>query len=575
MTPTIIIPKNYLRLELKPDFEVVVSFQDHEPIKWDLSELKKLKYDPKDYDLFKEINSFLQTQPIPVSEHLYEYYRRIHASVHSTKMSIDSKMKTLIRDVAGLLSVVDLNALHDWVLLQRDISIPSGFHDSYQYNSIQSLDDFEISDPSKAYTPSHIIQASTPEKTYLRGDYVNLVILTIGLRLMDPIFWTFILETKSEIDNDFKEYYAGLLLSGAKNFVEHPGYIKLYDYLENNLRDVIKDSAKHSLSGLSSDKFPLWALNMIILRRLSIGDVRGIAAKDGSNVHLVTYIHTYMHVRMIGMNKSFDHNQIRDKMESSRKNPHEDDKKISIFEAIRIAENQSPGDLRELEFYFSDPKRIVACLCPDLPDAYLEAALRLAPTVEANDIYDFQVRLLKNLIGPYQPPSCINNLSGVIVTRLLCIMQAIFWYRGAQDIALLFTLSKFPGDDSGSVNGVDVSSKLDQYLPLSREVFPYIPRGTRKDDRSIHNQPPVNIEFVKETTRDLIENSWFRVNLPEGWVYTPSREMKIRPGQYVIPRDIRYQLLELSLRIGAHQYPLHLENWSKPIAPGMHFLNPL
>lgn len=567
----IIIPENYLRLELKPDFEIEITFQAKEPLRWDVAELKKLKYNPKDYDLFKEINTFLQTQPISVSEHLYEYYRRIQLTINNTKMSIDPKIKSLIRDVGALLAPIDLEALRQWMRAQPGINIPSGFHDSYLDNACTNLDEFEISDPNKVYVPSNIIQASTREKTYLRPDYINLVVLTIGLRLMEPIFWSFILETKSEIDNDFKEYYAGTLLSAAKNFIEHPGYVKLYDYLENNLRDAIKDSAKHSLSGLSSDKFPMWALNMIILRRLSIGDVRGLGARDGSNVHLVTYIHTYLQQRMIGNNKSFDHNQIRDKLESSRKNPHEDDKKISIFEAIRIAENQSPGDLRELEFYFSEPKRIVECLCPDLPQALLDDALRLAPTIEANDIYDFQVRLLKNLIGPYQPPGCVNNLSGVIVTRLLCIMQAIFWHRGAKDLAMLFTLSRLD-QHLTHLSGVDVSSKLDQYLPLSREVFPYIPRGTRRDDRAITSQPPVNIEFVKETTKDLIEYSWL-MNYPPHWRYAPSRVAKAKLGQYVIPRDIRFQLLELSLRIGLHTHPLHADAWATPVAEGMQFLN--
>lgn len=557
----IIIPENHLHLSMTDEFEIITKFKGKELV-WDASEIKKTRYKSDPFDLFKEINLYLETQPTEVSEGIFEAYQQIHDIFYKDNISLNEQITKLTRLVASLYKELEFGSLKEWLRTYRGIVIPSTFHDVYLDHSGIDLDDFKMTSPDKKLEKSNVVQAATREKTYLREDYVDLVVLTVMLRLMIPVWMMFIVLTKDKTSNDFKEHYAGQLLALSKNVLNSPGYEKLFTYLYENIKDQgVANARNNSLAGLSTEDYPQYVMNLILIRRITIGDIRGLTRPgQSSTFHLVTYIHSYLQQAVFKSTKRFDLELIRDKFDSRIKGGQDDDKKISIFESVRISESLSPGDIKEIEFYFNDPDRIIRVLCPDLPKRLRDDALAHAKRLINNDIHEPQVKILKNLIGPFLSPSVIDNLTAKYVMDLLCLVQAMLWYRGEKKIATIMTLTQLPINENALSAG-SRSNATAQQQELSKQLYPH---HKLVGGRINQNTTPVNIEWVKTIMRELTDYDW-RYHIHPNWDIDQPHIAGLRPNEYRIPSDIRVRLMDLTLRIAKYRFPLHKENWDKPL----------
>lgn len=544
----------FLVLHINEDYEITTSFRG-EVISWDGAGYRKTKFSIDSFDMFAEINDFLKTQPIAIHVHLFESYKRIYKVLMQTNLSVDEQANQLIRLFREFTSVFDFEAMDFYVRSTSLISIPSGFAKDYIDPSTQRITSFSFEASERDEEVKQIVQASTKEKTYLLQDYIDLLSMTVYFRLFNPIWGSYIAQTKDEISSHFKEYYAGLLLMGSKNVIESPGYDKLFHYLASH---VEKSERRQNsvLDGLSSEDFPRWVLNLVLLRRITIGDVRGqrpVSSGVVVNTHLVTYIHSYVYQRILKSPDSFLHDKIINKESPRQSQGDSDDRKMSIFEAVRVSEDFSPGDLKELSLYYSEMDRIIQVICPDLPMKLARQALEAAQRLRSAEIHDVQIQIVQWMIGPYQPPSSLWNLNMVQLLIPIAVCQAVLWHRGYFDLAAIITATPLPPSD------VMMAHVTRSNIPMAmiEEANELYPHYRRVNARSLRTKQQADIiDVVKSVTSALLESEW-QHNLHAEWKLPQTSTSAARPKEYRIPADIRIQLMGLALRIGRYRFPFH------------------
>lgn len=533
---------DHLELELLPDFEVVTRL-GKESIIWNASQYSKASYNPANFDLFTEINSFLKRQPPEISKEIFECYKEIETILFE-QGEVSRQTIRISRIVVRIGNLFDYEAMARHVRLTANVVIPSSFEK--KYTQIESVNTAAGIQSSKS------AQSSTREKTYLYEDYVELVGFTIFMRLMFPIWGAYMSQYTSEIGTAFKEIYACSLIRTCPNIVNSSAYQKLYTYVSAMVEKAEKQD-NTVMDGLAREDFPLYSFSLILVRRIATGDVRGVALSNrGVNTHLVTYIHNFIKERILLNPKSFSLSTLVDKTTSSSK-AQDEESKLTDFEAVRVSEESTPGDYKEINFYIQDTDRIVKHLCPDISMDLVNEAIANAGVLSNAVIHDPQFRIMQWMIGPYLPPLSLYNVDKVNLVKFAGVCQAIFWHHGLRDLAAIMTITEYTrGRRSTMLSQITRSNIPGTLIEEARRLYPHYRRASGRIP--VTPPEPVVVTMVKTMTNELLDKEW-EVNMPRSWGYTQANATGLRPKEFRIPGDIRIQLMMLVNRIGTYAVP--------------------
>ena len=147
--------------------------------------------------MFNEINAYWNSRPVAEQDEIFNVYKEIRNAfdqMHADQTILTNILKPL---VAKLLDLHPMESIQHWVDFKSNIIIPNDISECY----------FEEENPS-----------CTRERTYIRSDYKQLVLLAVILRTMLPIWGEYINQTQKETGTTWKEYYAFQLLSQSHLF---------------------------------------------------------------------------------------------------------------------------------------------------------------------------------------------------------------------------------------------------------------------------------------------------------------------------------------------------------------------
>ena len=249
----------------------VTMYHLNNEIAWNIALFDKTSSVDKDgisdaYDIFEFINVYWSYISVAEQNKIFDCYCRIR-TVFDNVWDTTELTRQLHVLIAELCSYHDLDQIKQWIIFHANIIIPDNFSDVY----------------SEKYETT-----MTREKTYLRRDYEGLLALSVGLRIMVPVWGEFVYRTKKETGNNLKEYYAFKLLE-LSNFKNSEPMERLKIYVECSIPQD-KSRAGAIINAIASEDYSTWMLALIAVRRLSVGDVRGIIA--GSS--LITYIYKFI-----------------------------------------------------------------------------------------------------------------------------------------------------------------------------------------------------------------------------------------------------------------------------------------
>lgn len=500
------------------DLEALIE-HNGEKIKWQLSFFDRKVF--ANFDIFEHTNKYLATLTEQKQTEIFNIYRNIRA-IFDNSLDRHSLTTDLFNTVASLLNTHEFSDVHHWMLYH------SGVHFSHNFDSeyINSVD-----------------KAGSREQTYLRSDYTNLVTLTFILRLMIPVWSEFVIRTKQETGTIFKEYYAYQLI-GKSNLIHSPAVEKLTTFIEFSVSpDKTKSAA--IIDGISTEDFPIWILGLVLVRKLCIGDIRGL---DPDN-HLITFIYNFISQKVKGIDNNFS-TIIKDKIFDNGNGS--DEVNLSQLESYKVKYEIPPGDIILLEYALNDPMEYVLKLAPTIDLKMVKKAIETSHILNSNLIMEPQIVLLQWVFKPIISPRGLLHLSKSTIVKALGVCQAILWHRGHHVLSGLSTAIVNDNPHDIQTSGVDSRARITK--ELIDELTLYYP-FTKRSGTKIKQGKPINqaIASIDEIVDYFSNYSW---NLTIDQTFIPTINQGSTNRRFYISHDIKIKLAELIVELAKRSYKL-------------------
>ncbi len=469
-------------------------------------------------DPFDVLNRYLRTIPETTQDKLFKNFvdiKRILEDAWNKNELIDN----LQHFVENIYNLFDFEEVRHWV----------------SFNLV--LPELEVN--FAAEYKSSMDDAGSRDQTYLRSDYIDLVTLSLLLRLMVPIWNEFIDRTKKEYGVNFKEYYAFRLLRNTYLY-HHRAMEKLRTYISFPMKNNFNDTHM-VLSGISTEDIPTWMLSLVVIRRLVVGKIEN----NDPSIHLITYIYKYV-LRKSQSSKSTGSNVVKDK--KIRKNE-EDDEKESSLDRYKIKYNISSGEIVEIEYALKTYEILFKIYFPNYTFTSEDYQLLNDNINTARKLLDVklesaQVILLSWVMAPISPPRGLIYVNKETLVMSIGVAQTIFWKLGFNFLA--FLISAWPDRENKDyiITGADMKYRINKDINEELEFyFPYVKRTGRSG----------NIKQVNPaiTTIYKMYSDFNAVN----WLITAKKQyIKEIFGdnythQLVIPSDLRVELAKCLIQL--------------------------
>lgn len=495
----------------------VIITHNNEELNWMIGSFDKESFTK--FDVFEHINNYWSKFSVADQDNVFNAYKDIRYAFDNIwdRNKLTSELYIL---VAKLLDLHDLDDAHHWIMFHSGVYFPENLDVEY----IASND-----------------RPGSREQTYLKQDYSKLVALTLVLRTMIPIWGEFICRTRQEAGTIYKEYYAFQLICKSK-LAYSDAVNKLTTYIEYS---IIPDKSKSTaiIEGISTEDFPIWILGLVLVRRLCVGDIRGVEPK----ATLITFIYKFITQKIKGSDNNFG-GMVKDKIfeESSS----EGDANISKLEGYKAKQEIASGDIVLLEYSMRDLEPLALKLAPTIDLALLHKALETSQPLNSSMILDPQVILLQWVLKPVISTRGILFLSKSTIVKALALCQAVLWHRGHHALAGLSTAVVNQNQDEIQISGVDSRARIPkEMLEEFAKYYPFTKRvgGKQKLLKPI-NQAVVSVDNMAE----LLSN--------HDWVFTLDEKLIpfISEGntnrRYSIPHNIKIMLASLVLELARRDW---------------------
>lgn len=410
-----------------------------------------------------------------------------------------------------LFNLVKFKGVKDYVLdkyKKGEIRIPADVHVDYQ-----------IEDKMQQ---KHI------DCTYLREDYLDLVAMSMYMRLMIPIWGRYLPITKFDSRYALKEYHALKLIEGTVLFKEYT-FSRLDTYVRGTVS--IEDDLAVMASGLSNEEIPFFLMSQIVVKRLPIFSISYPRTED-RNSHLMS-----MMFHLIGGSGASGKLGQMLKKNIYEKKPIKtewsDEDNSSVWDMYKNRELIAGGDLAITEVYITDH-----CFGDD-PEL-TKLCHEYIKDINIQKITPAQIQLMTWIMATMIPGNVIPLFEGEVFRKALAIAQSQLYTWGFKELAILLTAEAVPLEEDmviGSFSQKPVSNE--KRLELDKVYGLHHNLGNNRVDN-------VGIESIKELTRKFLEFDW-GVNCDKE-LYKDNEDLLISPI-FGVPGDIRNNLADLLIKI--------------------------
>lgn len=365
-------------------------------------------------NLFKEINRYMAYLPSNRQNEIFNAYKKI-SEIMAPGSSYEMSLPWLTAEVNKIYQYVYVDELEKWVSLQRDIRYPN--------TAVEKVGE----DLDKV-------------KTYTRQDYFHLVVETIGLRMMMPIFGEYQTYIKSSSGTQWKELVAMRIFTKC-DLYHYSAVSRLRAYCESFIESDDKHISSAAFSGLSSSELPDWLLAGAIIKRLTVASLDDNLDKGG----LVKNIYGHVTNALNGIDDNFGNVK-------PKNNTDLDDEDSSNLEKSRPKQMSTTGEIEAFKYYFA--QRAIDMNEPVVEDAIYQAN-RLDPTIPVELVQDCfthnlynhkfnqvtipMLYLAKFIYYDIAEEEAIDELSLVTVNvTLFSVCQALCIHWGFLNAAIMF-----------------------------------------------------------------------------------------------------------------------------------------
>ena len=497
---------------LKTSHTRMVLEHNNQSIYWDIS-----AYDKKSFlrfDVCQHINEFWARLHPARQEKIFQIYYRIR-EIYEEVYDVTALIKEISCHVVELFNEHPVEEINRWIDFHSDIIIPT-----------KNIEEEYIASDEKP---------GSREKTYLRSDYKELVGMSMVLRIMVPIWGEFIFRTKKETGTQFKELHAFQLIMHTW-LPQCNAYEKLRTYIVHNIQND-KPVLNIVISGVGTEDFPDWLLSMVIVRRLCIGDIRGVSV-DSS---LVTFIFNYVNQKVTGAAGGNFATMVKGK---SLDTAVTDEHNASRLEGYKIKLKLPIGDLAILEHYLSNPYIVAKKLNPNINLEFLEESLHNCQLLQHEQLQPCQVALAQYVIKPVIPPRALTHLNKVCVINAIAVAQTALWQAGHKQLAALISAVPTKNDMEMLVSSIDSKARIPKELAEQIDkLFPYTRlAASRRKTKAVNNV----IQAIDELSAMFGQRDWI-ITLKQDKLAEITGNQFV--SRYGCPHDIKILLARLIIEL--------------------------
>lgn len=500
---------------------IYIRHEDLDELKFNFSTYKRLQL--INNDVFTHINKFWKTKPLSFQKAVYDLYVRANDCFFriNDKDYLAAELKKVMTD---LYKLHPFQEMRDWLVFNSGITIPE-------------IDEEYKPDTDRDYTP---------EKTYIRKEYVDLLTVVFMLRLAFPIWSYYIRIVKDNAGTGLKEHRAFQLLEKTELF-DAPPIRKMVAYITaNNKKSVIRSGA---IGLLSTEDHPYWIMTQFCVRKLATVELQFRAP----NATLVSLLFSF--IRSANTEGNFqDRYKDKGSKENGESGEGDGTNKISVYERHRNSTGLSVEEAAEFETALKGVEDTRAKFFPYLDPKALERSVLSARELLKPENFAFtalpcQRTLLGWILSRQMSHVGIDYQKPQTVIQYLPLAEAVLWARGHKYLALLMT-SRIPQDTSVHlVSSPPFRSRLsDANLAKIREHFPHVRMvQSRKADP---REECFVINDIDALSSEISEKPWVMTadeSLIVDFQRSPSRLLKPIP-------DIRNELAALAVSIADQSF---------------------
>jgi hypothetical protein len=499
--------------------EVIVSHKD-QSISFQISGTSR-RAAQLDFDIFGYLNEYWATLKEEEQDYLFNVYVQIRLAFNQivNRHQLNSALNKLCVELVDRHS---FDRVYEWVLYSAQIQIPANFEQEYKY----SYD-----------------QQGSREQTYIRSDYTKLIAMVIILKSMIPIWGEYMLQGKDMSGNDYKEYYAFHLISGAQIMQTEPMH-KLMLYVECTLSGK-SDFSQNILKGISSEDYPIWMLAKLIIQRLTVGDIRGLDPK----ANIVTYIFKFISQGISGESGNSE-NSIKPKSISDYDGEIAD--KASTLERYKIKHDVSIGEIVELAYSIRNLHEVARKLEPQIDLNLVDQSVYTVQKLQNYELKMPQLNLLRWVFKPVVSSKGMLYLDKNIIVNCLGVLEAVLWYRGFKYLSVLSTSYVDTSEKEIFLSSTDSRARIPKDLVLALDaLYPFQELSGGKKTGFKKNNPA--IEAIDTLVDQYSKFSW-TATADENKI-TELFGLK-ENTRILLPHDLKIMLAGLVIQLGSRGRPI-------------------
>lgn len=484
-----------------------------EELFWDVSAYERTRLQDVE-NVFKEANQYLESLTKKTRNDIFIAYKDIHETLQSiADPSVLSKRLT--EKVAGLYGLLPFDSIIHWYSYHGKVILPDNLKTEY-----------ERDDP--------------PDRTYLKRDYERLVILTIAIRFMIPIWGEYILRIKAQSGSIYKESAAMRLLGRCHDLLNSEPMLKLKVYVEKSIPGGEQKALAAIFRGLGTAELPEYYLSLVVVRRLSVGDVN--ASNERGNV--ISNIYGFLS----GSIKDIDRKFGGGITEKHREDESIEDEASSLVETYKVKQEVPAGDIAVVNVYLNDASNLARAIDPNVTKKMVQECVRFG----IQNLDTFQPELFQEVLSKWLVDSAISEGSVVHLNRLeavkvMCACQAVLWHWGFYSLAALMTARVVMLPDNtmmATETRLRIPNNLTDRLC---ELYPYFhPAHDVVNERKLN----VGCKSVRALSKEIYGKIYQLTCPPDLIINCPKVDNN---GRMAAPEDLAEAVSNLAIKIAEDQ----------------------
>lgn len=484
---------------------------DHNSVLFNVRTYSQTKYSSNS-GVFDEINAYLRTAvPEDRQTCINAVYQEVFAYLRSVREINDKSLDFLNKKAKEIYKYLDLKQLKNWLMNTYGVQVP----------------------PSAKQGLSDDLEAA---RTYQAPDYIDLVVFTVGSRMMLPIWGDLqgMITTTARNAGKAREY-ACLKTIVDTPLWQLPAVQRLLIYIRATI-DSKGGSVSALIGGMGSDTLPDFLLAGAVVKRLVVAPLNVDIERGG----LAKNVHGYIHSAL----KDFDVPGSKAKITSDSGGDSETGEDFSSLEKLRLKDDQPIGNIEKFKAWLqmAGPVGLAKSIDPTIPIELLSECIENNAQLEYIDLSECQLTLAKWMVYFIMPTLAIDLFTRMEISKgIMPALQALLVHWNFNELAVLITAERIR--DLQALPAFTNTRITRQTLNLLLEAYPNQIIKSGANER----QSNVGYQSIEAVANQFNGASW-NLTVP-ATVISRNASMRPKVSGYPTPSDLSEQLALLTIKL--------------------------